>query len=151
MQMLSIHILNGLAIVATAVVFGTDVFFALIGKKALANSKDSSMGDVIGHIHAVADIRMPVFGVTAVVSTLLQVLLSGFQVLPLISLLALLLHLLIYLRISKPINAIMVEGVKFGRLISNIRELQQRWDRVISLRAILLFVAMLGLILGNYL
>ncbi|SEK51610.1 hypothetical protein SAMN04488505_101344 [Chitinophaga rupis] len=40
MNTVLLQILNGLAIVATAVVFGTDVFFALVGKKAAAIVKN---------------------------------------------------------------------------------------------------------------
>ncbi|WP_175404134.1 hypothetical protein [Mucilaginibacter sp. PPCGB 2223] len=43
MNTLILHILNGVAIVATAVVFGTDVFFTLVGKKAAAKSQDASI------------------------------------------------------------------------------------------------------------
>ncbi|WP_083228035.1 hypothetical protein [Mucilaginibacter sp. PPCGB 2223] len=68
----------------------------------------------------------------------------------LISLVALLAHLTVYLTIAKPINKLMTEGVKFGRLIANIRELQQRWDSMIWLRAALLFIAMAALIIVNY-
>jgi hypothetical protein len=35
MNTVIMHILNGISIVTTAVVFGTDVFFALVGKKPL--------------------------------------------------------------------------------------------------------------------
>ena len=35
-----LHSLNGIAIICTAVVFGTDVFFALIGKASAIKSKD---------------------------------------------------------------------------------------------------------------
>jgi len=66
------------------------------------------------------------------------------------ALVALLTHLTEYLRIAKPINTVTTEGVKFGRLMANIRELQQRWDSVIWLRAALLFIAMATLIMVNY-
>ncbi|WPV01473.1 hypothetical protein SNE26_06775 [Mucilaginibacter sp. cycad4] len=148
---LIMHILNGTAIVATAVVFGTDVFFALVGKKAAAKSKDASIADVMGHLHEVADARMPVIGATATFSTLLQVIIFGFAniqgQLAAFSLMALLAHLTVYLRVARPINNVMTEGVKFGRMVNNIRELQQRWDRVIGLRAALLFIAITGLIM----
>lgn len=155
MNTVLLHILNGTAIVATAIVFGTDVFFALVGKKAAAKSKESSVADMMGHFHEVADARMPFIGATAVVTTLLQVIFAGVQTisgqLAIISLAALLVHLFIYLTIAKPVNNIMVEGVKFGRLVDNVRQLQQRWDKVINLRAALLLIAITGLILVNYL
>jgi len=154
MSTVLLHILNGTAIVATAIVFGTDVFFALVGKKAAAISKDSSIADLMGHFHEVADARMPVIGITAIATTLLQVIVAGVQTisgqLAIVSLAALLIHLFIYFTISKPVNNIMVEGVKFGRLVDNVRQLQQRWDKVINLRAALLLIAITSLILINY-
>lgn len=154
MNSLVLHILNGIAIVATAVVFGTDAFFALVGKKAATKSKDTSIADVMGHFHEVADVRMPVIGATAILTTLLQVIIAGLHTiqaqLAALSLMALLIHLTIYLTVAKPVNNIMVDVVKFGRLVNNIRELQQRWDKVIGLRAALLFIAITGLILLNY-
>lgn len=150
-----IHLLNGTAIIATAVVFGTDVFFALVGKKAAAKSKDPSLADLMGHFHEIADARMPVIGITAIVTTLLQVILNDIYTLQgqlaAVSLAALLVHLGIYFAVSKPINNIMVQGVRFGRIIANIRQLQQRWDKVINLRAVLLLVAITALIMINYL
>lgn len=149
-----IHIINCIAIVATAVIFGTDVFFALVGKKAAAQSKESSIADLLGNFHAVADARMPFIGVTAIISTLLQVIITGLHAiasqLAIVSLVALLVHLAIYFSISKPVNNVMVEAVRFGRLVNNVRQLQQRWDKVIGLRAALLFVTLLGLIIGNH-
>jgi len=154
MNHLLLHIFNGISIAAAAVVFGADVFFALVGKKAAAKSKDSSIADLIGHYHETADARMPFIGITAIFTSLIQVILEGFQrlsgQLAAISLAALLVHLIIYFTISKPINNVMIESIKFGRLVNNIRQLQQRWDKVIELRATLLLIALTGLIVINY-
>lgn len=68
MNTVLLPILNGIAIVTTAIVFGTDVFFALVGKKAATKSNELSIADVMGHFHEVADARMPVIGVTALVT-----------------------------------------------------------------------------------
>ena len=154
MNTVLMQVLNGAAIVATAVVFGADVFFALVGKKAAAKSKDASIADLTAHFHEVADARMPVIGITAIVTTLLQIVFAGVTTLQgqlaVVALAALLIHLAIYFTISKPVNEVMVEGIKFGRIVSNIRQLQQRWDRVIVLRALLLLVAITGLMMINY-
>lgn len=151
---MSFSVLNGAAIVATAVVFGTDVFFSVVSKKAVAKSKDESISDLMGHFHEVADVRMPMFGVTSIIATFLQVVVAGLQTvqgqLATVSLMALLTHLLIYLTVSKPVNKIMVDSVKFGRMVDNIRELQHRWDKVIGLRAVLLLISMICLVLINY-
>jgi hypothetical protein len=150
----TLPILNGIAIVTTAVVFGTDVFFAWVGKKAAAKSKDASIADVMGHLHEVADARMPLIGASAILTTFLQIVIAGVYTfhgqMTILSLVALLAHLAIYARVARPINKIMIEGVKFGRLVNNIRELQDRWDKVIYIRAVLLLVALTGLLLVNY-
>ena len=155
MNTVLIQVLNGASIVATAVVFGPDAFFALVVKKAAAKSKDSSIADLTAHFHEVADVRMPFVGITAMLTTLMQVVAVGVQTIhgqvAVVALAALLAHLAIYFTISKPVNNIMVEGLKFGRIVNNIRQLQQRWDKVIALRALLLTVAILGLIIINYL
>jgi hypothetical protein len=154
MNNLLIYTLNGVAIVATAVVFGTDVFFALVGKKAAAKSKDASIADLMAHFHEVADARMSFIGITAIVTTLMQVIFAGAKSvqgqLSIVSLTALLVHLAIYFIVSKPVNNIMVESVKFGRLVSNIRALQQQWDKMIGLRAFLLLIAITGQVMINY-
>jgi hypothetical protein len=49
-------VVDGLACVAVlsiCVVYGTDAFFALIGRKALAHSSEAAIADVIGHVHEV--------------------------------------------------------------------------------------------------
>ena len=149
-----LHSLNGIAIISTAAVFGTDTFFALIGKKSAIKSKESSIADVFGHFHELADIRMPFFGATAILTTLAQIILYGIHSLPgklaAAALLGMVSQLLIYLFISKPVNVAMVDAVKFGRVLNNVRELQERWDKVILWRAISLLFAIVSLIMINY-
>ncbi|WP_183559678.1 DUF1772 domain-containing protein [Mucilaginibacter sp. SP1R1] len=142
-----------LATMSTGIVYGIDVFFAIIGKKAASLSKDNSIADYLGHIHLIADKRMPVIGVISVLSTLLFTVTSLLRhttiVFSGIALLLLLAHLALYLRITKPINSQMsaaaIQGIKPG----NIRQLQQRWDSIITYRAVILAVAMLTLILAG--
>ena len=103
---LVLHSLNGIAIICTAVVFGTDVFFALIGKASAIKSKESSIADVFGHFHELADVRMPFFGATAILATILQIALYGIHsvpgVLSAVALAGMMSQLLIYILISKP-------------------------------------------------
>jgi len=146
--------LNGIAIICTAVVFGTDVFFALIGKKSVLKSKESSIADVFGHFHEVADKRMPFFGVTAILTTIAQVIIYGIHSisgkLAMAALLGMISQLLIYIFISKPVNDTMVDSVKYGRVLNNVRELQERWDKVIIWRALSLLLSMVCLVIINY-
>jgi Mn2+/Fe2+ NRAMP family transporter len=151
---LVLHSLNGIAIICTAVVFGTDVFFALIGKKSSIKSKESSIVDVFGHFHELADVRMPFFGATAILSTIAQVVFYGIHSIPgklsVAALFGMASQLLIYILISKPVNGAMVDAVKFGRVLNNVRELQERWDNVILWRALSLLIAIICLIMINY-
>ncbi|RZK53077.1 MAG: hypothetical protein EOO59_12880, partial [Hymenobacter sp.] len=57
--------LAGLALLSTGVVYGTDVFFALVARPALRRADEASLTRVLGHLHAVADVRMPWVGATA--------------------------------------------------------------------------------------
>ena len=151
---LVLHFLNGIAIICTAVVFGTDVFFAVIGKKSVMKSKETSIADVFGHFHEIADTRMPFFGASAILATILQIVLYGIHSIPgilsAVAFAGMMSQLLIYIFISKPINVTMVESVKYGRVLNNVRVLQERWDKVILWRALSLLLAIICLVMINY-
>ena len=53
-----IETLAGLAILANAVIYGSDVFGALVLCPAVAEVDDGSLTQVLGHIHGIAD-RVP--------------------------------------------------------------------------------------------
>ncbi|MDQ0059969.1 hypothetical protein [Paenibacillus harenae] len=65
-----VRILHSIAILSIGVVYGVDVFFTVIVRKALTRSSDAGMTEVIGRIHEVSSGRMPIFGASALVSTL---------------------------------------------------------------------------------
>jgi hypothetical protein len=58
------------AVLGTGVVYGVDVFFAVIGRRALAGSSDATIAEVMGRLHQVADARMPIFGVIGLLATI---------------------------------------------------------------------------------
>jgi len=60
------------------------------------------------------------------------------------SLLMLILFVIGYFRWSKPINEIQTEAAKTGKSLSNGRELQASWDRVLIIRVPLLIVSLLA-------
>jgi hypothetical protein len=60
------NVLLVFAIAAVGVVYGVDVFFAVVGRRALAHSSNAAIAEVMGRFHEVADARMPVFGVSGV-------------------------------------------------------------------------------------
>lgn len=122
--------LSALAIVCTGVVYGVDVFFAVIGQRALADSNDAAIADVMGRLHRVADARMPIFGVIGLLTTITLAVLSPIGTLvswlTLIAIAGLLVQLSLYLIVAKPINTKMTEAVRHKAVLTDIRELQNR-------------------------
>ena len=132
-----------LAVLTLGVVYGTDVFFAVVAQTALAHVSDGSITEVMGRLHQYADRRMPLFGVSGLVFTigLVAVTHSPFSI---VALGAELIHLGIYFRVSKPVNETLTAAAIRGESLSNASELQRRWDRVIVQRALLLGISLLG-------
>ena len=124
-------LLSLVGILSTAVVFGTDMFFLTIGRPALRLASPSAGTEIMGFFHMFADARMPIWGVLAILSNFLLVVLSrsGQRWFYLASLLMLILFVIIYNRLSKPINRIQTEAAKTGERLNNGRELQASWDR----------------------
>ena len=139
-------LLSLVGILSTAVVFGTDMFFLTIGRAALKLASTSAGTEVMGFFHLFADARMPIWGVSAILSNLLLVVLSrsGQRWFYITSLLMLILFVIIYNRLSKPINRLQTEAAKTGERLSNARELQASWDRSVMIRVPLLVVSLLA-------
>ena len=133
-------------ILSTAVVFGTDMFFLTIGRPALKLASPSAGTEIMGFFHMFADARMPIWGVSAILSNFLLVLFSrdGQRWFYLASLLMLILFVIIYNRLSKPINRLQTEAAKNGERLNNGRELQASWDRTLIIRVPLLVVSLLA-------
>ncbi len=89
---------------------------------------------------------MPVWGVLAILSSFLLVVLSksGQRWLYFASLLMLILFVIFYNLLSKPINRIQTEAAKTGGRLDNGRELQASWNRVLLIRVPLLVVSLLS-------
>src|SRR5580658_5427209 len=101
-----IWLVSLVGILSTAVVFGTDMFFLTIGRAALRLASPSAGTEIMGFFHLFADARMPIWGVSAILSNFLLVVLSrgGQRWFYLVSLLMLIVFVVIYARLSKPIN-----------------------------------------------
>ncbi|MGI4863762.1 MAG: hypothetical protein ACRYFZ_07530 [Janthinobacterium lividum] len=143
--------LVALALLSSGVVYGTDVFFALVARPALRRADEASLTQVLGHLHAVADARMPVFGVTALLSTGgLFFAAGGWPALPgrlaLLALAGLLTQLAAYVRVAQPVNKRQTAAALQNQTPPDARALQDRWDSVIGLRAGALTVAVAALI-----
>jgi hypothetical protein len=62
------HILAAAALMASAVIYGTDVFCAIVQRPALAQVSDRALTSVMGRIHEYGDRRLPLpgaLGITA--------------------------------------------------------------------------------------
>jgi hypothetical protein len=144
MQTLALTIPASLAV---AVIFGTDVFFTIVGRAALARASASAVLEVMGHLHGVADRRMPFFGATGIVFTSLLIALGPqVRTFAAVSLVAQLLFLALYLTIAKPINTRMTESIGAGAESLDVRALQTRWESILIPRATLLAIALSSLL-----
>jgi len=92
------------------------------------------------------DARMPIWGVLAILSNFLPAVLSRSEQrwFYFASLLMLILFVVIYARLSKPINQIRTEAAKTGKSLNNGRELQAPWDRSLIIRVPLLVISLLA-------
>src|SRR3974390_3731517 len=109
-----------LGLLSTAVVFGTDIFFLTIGRAALKQASEEAATEVMGFFHLVADARMPIWGVLAIVSNILLAVMSGsgHRWFYLTSVLMLIVFVVFYTRFSKPINRIQIEAAQNGKSLA---------------------------------
>jgi uncharacterized membrane protein len=138
------------AVLGVAVVFGTDVFCALVMRPALARVDDAALTAVMGNVHRYGDRRMPVPGVLGLVgaaAATVAAFVSGHVAASLtagVALVLLVVWLVLYTRVSAPINRVLTAAVDRGETLTDARALQASWDRVIVLRATLQGVALLA-------
>jgi len=146
------HLTALLALLGTGVVYGTDVFCALVQRPALARVDDAALTAVMGNVHRYGDQRLPAPGIlgllaaatasvlAAVAGHRTQAVTAGSAFLLLVG------WLVLYLRISAPINRTLIAAADAHHTPANARALQHAWDAVIVPRAVLqgLAVAALG-------
>jgi len=89
---------------------------------------------------------MPIWGVLAILSNFLLALFSrsGHRGFHFASLSMLILFVVIYNRLSKPINRLQTEAAKTGGRLDNARELQASWDRSVMIRTPLLVASLIA-------
>jgi Domain of unknown function (DUF1772) len=146
-------VLNGMLVItgllSAGVVYGTDVFFAVVGQTALAQTSEAALTETMGRLHEVGDARMPLFGAAALLSTLALVFTTGLGSRPSLfaglALVGLATQLVTYLRVAQPVNRALTEAARNGIIPPSARALQTRWDSVITLRAMGMMVGMVGL------
>jgi Domain of unknown function (DUF1772) len=132
-----------MAVLGTAVVYGTDVFCAMVERPALARVDDRSLVAVMGNVHLYGDRRMPVpwaAGIVAAVASAVLAALAGrwsASITAGAAVALLLVWLVLYLRVSAPINRQLTAAATAGEVPANARVLQRNWDRIITARAAL--------------
>jgi hypothetical protein len=140
-----------IAVLGTAVVYGTDVFCAIVLRPALASVDDPVLVAVMGSVHRYGDRRMPVPGVLGVVATAIATVVATVaghwaQAIAAAAALVLLLSwLLLYTRVSAPINRQLTAAAEAGPALPNGRALQTKWDSIIGARAMLQALAVAAL------
>lgn len=137
-----------IGVLATGIVYGTDVFCALVLRPAAARATDASVADLLGWVHHYGDRRLPVPGVIAVLAAAATTVTGGgtTRTAAATALVALLAWLAIYVRVSAPINR-RLRAAASGRTVPpDTRRLQGRWDAVIRPRAALQTLALAGLL-----
>ena len=128
------------AIMASAVIYGTDVFCAIVQRPALAQVSDRALTSVMGRVHEYGDRRLPLPGALGITAAALTAAIAGHAaaaVAAATAVTAQAVWLIIYLRVSAPVNRALTAAARAGYVPADARSLQHRWDSVITARAIL--------------
>jgi hypothetical protein len=140
-----------IAVLATAVVYGTDVFCALVLRPALAAVDDRALVAVMGRVHRYGDQRMPAPGVLGILATAAAVAAAVVSahwaqaIAAAAALVLLVVWIALYATVSAPINRRLTAAAETGDVLPNGRALQRDWDRIIGLRATLQGLAVAAL------
>jgi hypothetical protein len=141
--MLLAHLAAVIAVLSTGVIYGTDVFCALVQRPALARVDDATLTAVMGNVHRFGDQRLPAPGILGIVGAAAASVLAALDGRPIASATAgaalalLVIWLLLYLRVSAPINRALTAAADKQETPANARAMQHGWDRIIVPRTIL--------------
>ncbi|MFE9574938.1 DUF1772 domain-containing protein [Nocardia sp. NPDC006044] len=145
------QIIAVVAVLANAVIYGTDVCAAVIMRAVYRKLDDATVTVSAGWGHYYGDRRMPVFGAGGVVTAVLTLLIAlfagqiGAAVAAGVAVAALLIWLALYVRVAKPINTQQTAAAQSGVIPANARALQDKWDSILKYRVSLQFIAVTGL------
>jgi hypothetical protein len=137
-------------ILGIGLVFGTDAFCALVMRPALARVDDRALASVMGEVHRFGDARMPIPGVVGLVGSAAATVLAALAgqasaaVATGAALVLLVVWLVLYARISAPVNRRLTAAADRGETPADTRALQAGWDRIIVLRATLQGLALMA-------
>ena len=143
-----IEILAALAILANAVIYGTDVFGALVLCPAIGAVDDRTLTQAMGHIHRIADRRIAAISIGGLIVTAAVTALAAATgrwasaAAAALATFALVIFAVVYTRISKPVNKALTASALADRVPGDARQLQARWDSVINARVALQTIAL---------
>ena len=143
-----------IAVLGTAIVYGTDAFCAMVLRPALAQVDDRCLVAVTGSVPLYGDRRMPVPGALGIVGAAASAALAAVAGQWFAAVAAgaavgvLLVWLVLYVRVSAPINRQLTTAAKTGEVPPNARALQSNWERIITARAVLQGLAAASLCLA---
>jgi hypothetical protein len=147
----TIRIAALIGVLSTGVVYGTDVFCALVQRPALARVDDRALTSVMGNVHRYGDRRMPIPGVLGITAAATCAAVAGIAgrwedaILAITAVGLLLAWIALYLKVSAPINRQFTAAAEVGDVPANARALQRNWDRIITTRAVLQGLAVAAL------
>lgn len=139
------------AIVSTAVVYGTDAFCALVQRPALARVDDATLTAVMGNVHRYGDRRMPAPGIIGLIAAAAASVIAAVAGRPAqsvtagVAVLLLVVWVALYLCISAPINRTLTAAADAHQAPADARALQHDWDRIIVPRAVVQGLAVTAL------
>jgi Domain of unknown function (DUF1772) len=139
------------AILGTGVVYGTDAFCALVQRPALARVDDAALTAVMGNVHRFGDRRMPAPGILGIAAAAAAAALAAAadrtasSATAAAAFILLVGWVVLYVRISAPINHTLTAAADAHETPSNVRALQRDWDRIIVPRAVLQGLAVVAL------
>lgn len=148
---LAAHLAALIAVLSAGVVYGTDAFCALVQRPALARVNEATLTAVMGNVHRFGDRRMPAPGILGLIAAAAASVFAALADRSAASatagaaLVLLLVWLLLYLRISSPINRTLTAAADQHETPPNARALQRDWDQIIVPRAILQGLAVAAL------
>ena len=143
--------LTTLSVLAVGIVYGTDAFCAIVLRPALALVDDRTLVSTMGRVHDFGDRRLRVPGIVGIVTAIAATAVAaasgyvGASIAGAIAVVALAVWLVIYGRISAPINARLTGAAQRGETPTDARQLQSRWDSVITARSGLQMLAIVAL------
>ena len=138
-------------VMAAGIIYGTDVFCAIVQRPALGRLDDATVAAVMGRVHQYGDRRLPIPGVIGILAAAIATAARAASGSPAgvieagIALAAMLTWLSLYLRVAAPVNRALTAAAVAHVTPANSRSLQSRWDSVILPRALLMAIAVAGL------